>query len=116
MSGRGVLSRALHSSPLGRRISGTVVDLIGAFTPERFGVVQISGKNVDVNIMLRTYNQPEGGNRAMSALGQADISGPLSRVGLPPESGHESGHGLTSAKCRLATAIPRICAGLHARL
>ena len=39
-------------------------DLIGADAPERLGVVQISGKNVDMNIMVGTYTR--GGARNSS--------------------------------------------------
>ncbi|MEY9180041.1 hypothetical protein ABIG06_001962 [Bradyrhizobium sp. USDA 326] len=48
-------------SPLGYRIKRSRFDLIGADAPERLSAVQISGKNVDVNIMAGTYSPAEHG-------------------------------------------------------
>ncbi|MDA9528150.1 hypothetical protein ACM42_06830 [Bradyrhizobium sp. CCBAU 25338] len=42
-------------SPLGYSIKRSRFDLIGADAPERLSAVQISGKNVDMNIMVGTY-------------------------------------------------------------
>ena len=54
-------------SPFGHRVDESRVDetvkLIGAYAPERLGAVQISGKNVDMNIMCGTYTEWGGGNK-----------------------------------------------------
>jgi hypothetical protein len=46
------------------------VDPIGADAPERLFAVQISGKNVDVNIMIDTYSAAECGIKTRPPLGE----------------------------------------------
>lgn len=47
-------------SPFGHRVGGANSDLIGADAPKRRGTVQISGKNVDMNIMVKMYTEASG--------------------------------------------------------
>jgi hypothetical protein len=65
-------------SPFGCRIERSRFDLIGADAPETTSAVQISGKNVDANIMMG--NVYRGGARNQDTLGcfpQAEWRQPL---------------------------------------